>query len=198
MGSWRDMQAAHTQRSQAVAEERRVLEAREADLVRREAALQSGVPAQEGLTDDDPFAVLARGQQQINDRLDSMEQRQQEAAAAVQQEHATLQAVQGFQGKPFYDATLEGEMLEYMDANNLAPEQAHVAYSALTGYRAGMSIGEQNAMARQASVPVMGSTGAPGVSPEITDLSQVQPPMDPGQTSWQSLEEQAASDEGVR
>lgn len=191
--TWGKMQAAHTQRSQALADERRDLERQREEFEAQRNSQPSRSSRSED-DDDDPVSKLLEGQNKLLGRMDAWEQRQQDSMAKLELEESKLAAVQSYRNKPLYD---EDAMLTYMEQNGLNPNQANVAYNALTGFRAGMSVGEQQAAARRA-VPVMGSSGSPGVSPEITSPRDVIPAPAVGSQSWQDLDELAAGDDSIR
>jgi hypothetical protein len=126
--------------------------------------------------------------------IDRQEKRQQETLAKMQREDDMLAAVQQHRNRPLYD---EDQMLAYMEQNKLGPEHASVAYTAMSGYRRGVSVGEADAAARKAP-PVMGSGGPPGVNPEFTSPADIQGPPDVGKQSWQDTEMAAAEDDSIK
>lgn len=191
---WGKMQAAHTQRSQEVAEQRRALEQREAEIARRESEMSNGRSNQ--VEDEDPdLAQQLLGEiREIKGAQTRMEERYSQSMAQVERQSDMEKAVGAFKGKPLFN---DEEMHTFMDSNSMGPEQAGVAYQALYGRRIGQSVGETLAASRRVE-PVMGSTGPTGVSPGFTSVQDAPtPPVPVSDTSWEEFERQAAEDPGI-
>ena len=192
-GTWREMQAAHTRRSQAVADERRELER-----LREEMSMKTEQVANERSSygdddSDDLVNRLLQGQSEIQKRLDAQEQRYNQSMAEVQRENEMEGAMDKLRGKPNFD---EREVRDYMETYNLGPSQAGVAYQAVAGYRVGQEYGEKMAASRYRA-PVMGSTPG-GVSPGFTSPQEAVPQRPKvGDTSWEDFERMAVDDDGI-
>jgi len=184
MERWDKMEAAHTRRSQEVAEARREMARREAILQEREERLERGA-AGYGEEETDVASEILK-------RLSRMEQRFETGDRASQERQEMEAAVASQLGRPLAD---RDELMEFMGRNELRPDQAPFAYSALYGQRVGETVGEQRARHRL-ELPVMGSNGPHGVSPGFTghgEVPQRERP-DVGNLSWEELERHATED----
>ena len=187
-GTWNDMQAAHTQRSQALADERRAFEKE-----REEWQSRRQQQPQQADEDDDVVSRLVHTNQEILKRLDQQDQRDNDAVAQAQREDQMESSMAPYRNKPLFD---EAVIRTYLDNNGLDHRHVGVAYNALFGYRLGESVGETKASNRYRA-PVLGSTPS-GISPGWTSPSDA-PAARPSisETSWQDIERAAAEDQQV-
>lgn len=190
-GNWQEMQAAHTRRSQELAENRR-----EADRIREEyeaklAEIQAGRSNQPDYSDEPDVAnQILEEMKQIHKRLDTQDKRYNDAMADVQKEDAWEKSLNPLRKYPLFD---ENQIRSTAESRGLGPESADLLYQALVGHRLGEMKGEASAASRY-RVPVLGSTGPGGASLGMADTT---PQVPISQTSWEDLENQAYEDPGV-
>ena len=193
-GDWRKMQAAHTNRSKAIAAERRELEQMKEKLAAKEAEL-SQARSKTGYEDDETDVVqqLIRGQKEIAEKLALQEQRYQSTMQEIETQEKWDKAFDRLKTAPL---AKRDEIKSFLDARGLGPEHVDLAYTQLYGQRVWEAVGEARA-AERFRAPVLGSTGAGGISTEFTSAREASGRKPIGQTSWEDLERMSVEDTGV-
>lgn len=158
-GNWDKAQGAITQRNQALAEERRQVEAMQRELEEKIASLEN--PNTDSTQDDyDDVTRLTNHLNRIEGMLKPLIADQEAAKAELQLESELDNALAPFQNLPLANVD---DMRSFMKKEGFKPDQADLAYRVMYNFDLGQIKGSQSVQQRREE-PVMGSTGR-GASP---------------------------------
>jgi hypothetical protein len=202
--AWKDAglrQKDYTQKTMALSEERKEIDALRAQLEER---LSSLTPANHQNGTDDEYAALdetvpglgkfaaevrstLRELKQAQDKID---RESQEYVEAQEREDKMEAALDQWSKQPF---AVRKDLQSYMEQNGLPPDKAEIAYRALYGYRLGETAKEVAMRKRGADAPPPMKGGGIGITQSAAgDVPGVQRPI--AETSWQEIRNRAIAD----
>lgn len=191
----------YTQKTMALSEEKKRVDALVARLEERLAAQPAATHAN---GDDDDYGSLdetvpglGKFAKEVRSTLrelkqaqDKIERESQEYVKAQEQEDAMESALETWGKKPFADPK---EIRAFLTEHKLGPDGAEIAYRALYGYKLGEAAKEAAMRKRGADAPPPMKGGGIGIpQAAAADVPGVQKPM--RDTSWQEIRNRAIAD----